>query len=76
MLYTLGLHTVVCQLYLNKTGKKHIIQKHINTCVGRFHMWKKKKKAQISRISWKERFERKLLAPWGPLCSVMDSSPL
>ena len=45
MLYTLGLHTVVCQLYLNKTGKKHIIQKHINTCVGRFHMWKKKKKS-------------------------------
>ena len=55
MLCTLGLHTAVCQLYLNKTGKKHIIQKHINTCVGRFHI--KKKKAQISRISWKERFE-------------------
>ena len=47
MLYTLGLHTVVCQLYLNKTGKKHIIQKHINTCVGRFHMWKKKKKPRF-----------------------------
>ena len=44
MLYTLGLHIAVCQLYLNKTGEKHIIQKHINTCVGRFHTWKKKKK--------------------------------